>query len=451
MEGSSDQTIALSVLDQLPFMRTYTQMLLCFPLARELDRYTVVSTLQRAAAALVEAIPILAGQVVNRKDETVHVPNSGIFEVIPYVHPDGSPVQVRTLDNFVSYKELRDAKAPASMLDATTLAPMKGFPEHYGDLDVTPVWIVQANFIPGGLLLCFAGMHNVMDGTGLGQLIRMFATLCRGERLSTEDLEVANLDRSNLPVSLKPSQSPMSHPEVAVKTGQPMSNDPKDSPASLWSYFNISGSKLKELKADSSRGLTSDAPWVSTNDVVTAWLWRTITKARCPRIDMEKETTLLRAISGRQVLDPPISKHYIGNVVTCSFCKFCVKSLTEQPLSQVAEAVRKATNGIDDHYFRSFAYLIRTEPDKNKIVFAMEDPDFLISSWATVPAYEDFGTVLGLPDHVRRPTSLPWTGACYMMPKRPDGSFDLLVSLREDDMLRLRNNEQFAAVAEYVG
>ncbi|KAL8720794.1 MAG: hypothetical protein Q9225_002389 [Loekoesia sp. 1 TL-2023] len=451
MAGSLDQTIALSVLDQLPFMRTYTQMLLCFPLAREADRSAVVGILQQAAAALVEAIPILAGQVVNRKDESIDVPNSGTFGVIPYDHPNGSPVQVKTLDNFVSYEDLRDAKAPASMLDATTLAPKKGFPEHYSDLDITPVWIVQASFIPGGLLLCFAGMHNAMDGTGLGQLIRMFATFCRGERLSAEDLEAAKLDRSNLPVFLKPSQSPMSHPEVAVKTGQAKSNDPKDSPASVWSYFNISGPKLKELKAESSRGLTSDVPWVSTNDVVTAWLWRAITKARCPRMDMDKETTLLRAVGGRQVLDPLIPRSYIGNVVTCSFCKVCVGSLTEQSLSQVAKAVRKATNGIDDHYFRSLASLVRTEPDKNKITFPMDDPDFLISSWATVPAYEDFGTVIGLPDHVRRPTSPPWTGVCYMMPKRPDGSFDLLLSLQEDDMLRLRNSEQFAAVAEYIG
>ncbi|KAL9596362.1 MAG: hypothetical protein Q9219_005840 [cf. Caloplaca sp. 3 TL-2023] len=220
MEGSSEQTIALSVLDQLPFMRTYTQMLLCFPLAQDVDRSSVVKSLERAAAILTEAIPILAGQVVNYKDPNADVETSGTFQVTPYDHPNGSPVQVKVLDDFISYEELREAKAPASMLDATILAPMVGYPEHYANTDETPVWVIQANFISGGLLLCFAGMHNAMDGTGLGQLIRMYATICRGETLSVEDLEAANFDRKSLPATLKPGQTQMSHPEVAPKSNR---------------------------------------------------------------------------------------------------------------------------------------------------------------------------------------------------------------------------------------
>ncbi|KAL9003741.1 MAG: hypothetical protein Q9188_003405 [Gyalolechia gomerana] len=448
-----DESIALSVLDQLPFMRTYTQMLLCFPLAPEVDRSTVTGALQRAAAALVDAIPILAGQVVNRKDSSSDIPSSGTFRVIPYHNPTGSPVRVKILDDFVSYEVLRAAKAPASMLDAKVLAHQKGFPERYGDSDVTPVWMVQANFIPGGLLLCFSGMHNAMDGTGLGQVIRIFATLCRGETLSQEDLQVMNFDRSRLPVALKPSQSSMSHPELAAKADQPKSDGSASPPTSVWSYINISDAKLKELKAQSSRDLSPGIGWVSTNDAVVAWVWRAISKARSSRADLEENTKLVRAISGRQIFDPPLPKSYIGNVVTCAFHKVSLRNLIEQPLSQTAQDVRKATTGIDDHYLRSFAALIGAEPDRNKITFPFDNPDLdlMFSSWASLPVYEGFGSIIGSPDYVRRPTSPPWTGLCYIMPKRPDGSLDLVVALREDDMLNLRNNEQFAAVAEYIG
>ncbi|KAI4180365.1 MAG: hypothetical protein L6R41_007280 [Letrouitia leprolyta] len=448
-----EDAIALSVLDQLPFMRTYTQMLLCFPLGPQADRSAITGVLRRAGTALTKAIPILAGQAVNRKDDSSDVRSSGVFQVIPYNDPTGSPVQSKVLDTFVSYEELRAAKAPASMLDARLLAPQKGLPEHYGDSDVTPVWMVQANYIPGGLLLCFSGMHNTMDATGLGQTIRMFATLCRGESLSPEDLQVANFDRSRLPVALKPNQAPMAHPEVAAKANPPKLDPPTSLPASVWSYVNIPNAKLKELKAQSSKDLGSDIPWVSTNDAVTAWFWKFISQTRSIRVGQDKSTELLRAISGRLIFDPPLPKSYIGNVVTCAFNRSSLRSLVDQPLSETAQDVRRATLGINDHYMRSFAAFIGAEPDKSQITFPMDDPDLdlIFSSWAALPVYEDFGSIVGYPEYVRRPTSPPWNGVCYMMPKRPDNSLDLLVCLREDDMLNLRKDEQFAAVADYIG
>ncbi|KAL8924324.1 MAG: hypothetical protein Q9208_004105 [Pyrenodesmia sp. 3 TL-2023] len=452
MEKPMNQGIfALSVLDQLTFMRTYTQMLLCFPLASDIERSEVIQILQDAATALVNVIPILAGQVVNHKDEKLKAPNSGTFQVEPYDHPNGSPLRINVLDDFVSYGQLRDLKAPASLLDGALTAPMKGYPDHYGDTNVTPVLIIRVNLIPGGLLLCFAGMHNCMDGTGLGHVIRLFASLCRGEALSKEDLEIANMDRSQLPVSLKPGQSPMLHPEMTPKADAAHKDDTSDAPASVWSYLSIPASRLDALRNEASKELTSG--WVSTNDAVTAWLWKAVTKARYSHIDADKETLLLRAVTGRRLLEPPLPESYIGNNVTCASHKIPVKELIESPLSKITQAVRRATNAIDDHYVRSLATLIRGEPDRNKITFSVEAPDrdFLVSSWASLPVYEDFGNLLGRPEYVRRPTSPPWTGMCYIMPKHPSGSFELLVSLREDDMLRLRNDEEVAAAAEYIG
>ncbi|KAI4178022.1 MAG: hypothetical protein LQ346_007594 [Caloplaca aetnensis] len=442
---------ALSVLDQLPFFRTYTQMLLCFPVAADIKRSEIIQTLQSAAAALVQAVPILAGQVVNHKDENLQVPNSGTFRVEPYDHPNGSPIRINVLDDFVSYDQLRDSKAPASLLDGALVAPMKGYPDHCGDADVTPVLVIQANLIPRGLLLCFAGMHNCMDGTGLGQVIRLFASLCRGKALSTADLEAVNMDRSQLPVSLKPGQSPMLHPEMTPNSDAAHKDDAKDAPASVWSYLSIPPSKLKALKQEVSEELTSG--WVSTNDVATAWLWKAVTKARHSHIDAEQGTTLIRAVTGRRVLEPPLPESYTGNNVMRASSKMPVKDLVDLPLVKIAQAVRRATSAVDDHYVRSIATLVRKEPDRNKITFSVEAPDrdFMVSSWASVPAYGDFGNVLGTPEFVRRPTSPPWTGVCYIMPKHPNGSFEMLLSLREDDMLRLRNDQEFAAVAEYIG
>lgn len=443
------QISALSVLDQLPFMRTYTQMLLCFPIEQESHRSKVIQLLRQASRDLVEAIPILAGQVQNHKDP--NVPTSGTLRVVPYHHPESSNVRVKVLDDFVPYDQLREAQAPATMLDQAKLAPMKGLPNRYADSDVAPVFIIQANFIPGGLILCFTGMHSVMDATGLGQLLKLFATLCRGEELSASDLAAANLDRAKLDFALKPGQTPMKHPELAQKPDEAQKDDAMKAPASVWSYLHIPASRLIELKHEGSRDLTSKPSWVSTNDVVTTWLWRAVTRARSVNIDMSKDSILSRAISGRRRLEPPMP-NYLGNIVTCPKHRLAIKDLTEDSLSKVTQSVRETTNSINDHYVRSMATLIASEPDKNKLTFGFEAPDrdLMVSSWAAVPAYEDFGNVLGRADFVRRPT-VPWSSIIYIMPKRPDGSLDIAVALSEDDMLRLKSDEQVTAVATYIG
>ncbi|KAL9577687.1 MAG: hypothetical protein Q9212_006210 [Teloschistes hypoglaucus] len=434
--------IALSILDQLPFMRTYTQILLCFPIV---SRAEAIDVLKKATAKLVDLVPSLAGQVQNHKDESIL---SGTFHVVPYAHPDGSALRIKLLDAWTCYDDLRNAKAPASMLDGTFFAPMKGFPDHYSDTDVTPAFIVQANFIPGGLILCFSGMHNLMDGNGLGAVVELFAIICRGETVPPEFLESANFDRSQLPVSLKPGQSPLPHPEVASKKKEKS----EYSPASTWSYFTISAPNIERLKAEGSLNSTSH---ITTNDVLTAFVWRAMTQARFPSLpsDLAKGSLLLRATNGRRILDPPVSRSYLGNIITCSCNRIPVKTLIEAPLSDIAQAVRKETNRVTDNHVRSFATLIEKEPDRNKIVFDMDDPeaDALISSWTTLPVWQDFGEVLGKPEFVRRPTGGPWRGVCYMMPKRPDGGMDLLISLSEEEMKRLREDEVVKAVAEFVG
>ncbi|KAI4196418.1 MAG: hypothetical protein LQ350_006563 [Teloschistes chrysophthalmus] len=423
-------------------MRTYTQILLCFPVVSDSQ---AIDVLKKATAKLLELVPGLAGQVKNHKADS---PSSGTFHVVPYAHPDGSALRIKPLDTWRSYDDLRNAKAPASMLDGTFLAPMKGFPDRYTDTDVTPVFIVQANFIPGGLLLCFSGMHNLMDGNGLGAVVELFAILCRGEAVPTELLESANFDRTQLPVSLKPGQSPLPHPEVAPKEKK----ESKNSPPSTWSYFAVSASNLERLKFEGSLNSTS---YISTNDVLTAFVWRVMTRARFPNLppDPAKASLLLRATNGRRILDPPVSNSYLGNIITCSRNRFPVKTLFEAPLSDIVQAVRKETNRVTDNHIRSFATLIEKKPDRSKIVFDMDDPeaDALISSWATLPVWQDFGEALGKPEFVRRPTGGPWRGVCYMMPRRPDGGMDLLISLSEEEMKRLREDEAVKAVAEFVG
>lgn len=94
---------------------------------------------------------------------------------------------------------LRQAKFPFSMLDETMVAPCKTLPGSPDEStsDSSPVFLLEANFITGGLLLTFVGQHQTMDMTGQGQIIHLFSKACRNEVFTSEELSSGNLARHN--------------------------------------------------------------------------------------------------------------------------------------------------------------------------------------------------------------------------------------------------------------
>ncbi|KAI4216664.1 MAG: hypothetical protein LQ351_001153 [Letrouitia transgressa] len=421
-------------------------MMLCFPLPQNVDHSRVTPTLQQATRRLTEVIPWLGGQVVSQKEAG----KSDIYQVVAY---DAPVLRIKHLDEFPSYEEFRKARAPASILDANITAPMKGFPDSADPSVPKPVLVIQANFLSGGLILCFAGMHNVMDGTGLGQLVKHFATLCRGEQIASRDIEAVLLDRGHIPPPLQADQPLLDHSDVRKKAEQSTDASAHEV-RSIWSYFSISSTKLAQLKAEASKDIENKDDWVTSNDALTALMWKAVTKARYARLDRGEQTTLVRAVNGRRKVKPPIPDGYIGNSVHATFNFLTIEQIAnEESLSKLAQRVRKTTNEIDDHYVRSFAALLRSEPDLREIVFAMRSPDrdLLVSSWATLPVYADFGSTIGKPEFARRPTGASWESVVYIMPKSPDGDIDLTICMREDDLARLQKEQDWTAYVEFIG
>lgn len=406
-------------------------------------------TLQQAAQRLTEIIPWLGGQVVPKK----RTGKSDIYQVVPYDDPCPPILRIKHLDEFPSYDELRKARAPASKLDGNITAPMKGFPDTPDPSVPKPVLVIQANFFSGGLILCFAGMHNVMDGNGLGQLVKLFATLCRGEQIPSRDVEAVLLDRRHIPPPLQADQPLLDHSNVRKKAEQSTDAGAHEI-RSIWSYFSISSTKLAQLKAEASKDIENKDDWVTSNDALTALIWKAVTKARYARLDRGEQSTLVRAVNGRRKVKPPIPDGYIGNSVHATFNSLTIEQIAKGvSLSELAQHVRKATNEIDDHYVRSFATLLRSKPDLRDIVFAMRSPDrdLLVSSWAALPVYVDFGSTIGKPEFARRPTGAPWESVVYIMPKSPDCGIDLTICMREDDLARLREEHDWTTYAEFIG
>jgi hypothetical protein len=64
--------------------------------------------------------------------------------------------------------------------------------------EVIPVFLVQANFITGGLLLTFSAQHGSMDMAGQVQVIHLLAKACRNEPFTISELSIGNMDRKNI-------------------------------------------------------------------------------------------------------------------------------------------------------------------------------------------------------------------------------------------------------------
>ena len=444
----------LGPFDQLPCLRTYSQMLLCFPLAEGVLLEEVVACLERSLSAMTTSFPFLGCQVVISRD-VAHT-CSGTFKIVPY--KEACTMRIEELaEDFQSYDQISKAKAPFSMLNGKVLAPMKSLPYHYEASTVTPVLVVQANFTIGGLLLCFAGMHNAMDGNGLAQIVKLFATACRGESFPEAAVYYGNCDRNQLIPSLGVDEIPQDHSDYRRMPGHYSGLQLKKHVSATWSYFRLPKSMLDELKATALQECSEHASntWVSTNDIACALIWRSISTARLPQLNLDDDTLLSRAVNGRQRLRPALPDEFLGNIVAGASTTMSLSQLTQDlSLYNIACRIRQSLNKIDDFHIRSLATLIRSETDKSTIAFELPNPerDVTISSWASLPIYScDFGPLLKRPEYVRRPAFEPSDGLVYIMPKTLEGHLDIAISLRNDDMKRLKEDEAWKSFAQFIG
>ena len=104
---------------------------------------------------------------------------------------------------------------------------------------------------------------------------------------------------------------------------------------------------------------------------------------------------------------------------------------------------------------RALATFLNRTPDKNIFSFTVTlnlSADIMFSSWAKLDCYElDFNLGLGKPEAVRRPQFEPVGSLICLMPRTLDGEIAVTIYLRDEDMERLRADEEFAKYGRYIG
>jgi hypothetical protein len=351
------------------------------------------------------------------------------------------------------------------MLDGEVLCPVRGMGYVYDQAVETPVFIIQANFIHGGLLLCFASMHNALDMNGQNILIRQFATLLRGEALDQKLVADGNQDADRIVPLLEEGETALAHDEMRMPSSlRPVNGAAPASQASnaRWVYWRFPHDKLTELKNLASPNPTAR---ISTNDAITAFYTQRLTAIRiaASRLSRTESIHCLRAADGRARLDPPVSKGYLGHLVGLAYTEWPTAStVLEAPLSKVASDIRASLEKVDDHNIRSLATLIHTTEDKTTIFYGAKKKlgkDIFISSWAQMDLSRTcgFGPLLsggdedGRPDFVRRAKMDIVPDLTYLMPKNREGDMDLGACLFEEDIVALQEDGPWTKYTSMIG
>ncbi|KAJ3536827.1 hypothetical protein NM208_g6558 [Fusarium decemcellulare] len=420
---------------------TYTVVVLGFPDQPGSSRDQVLATLDSSALRLFSAYPFLAGQVVKRGRTSTN---------------SGTGVRKDCTELCPTYEQIQNADAPFSMLDGDVLCPMKGMGFQYDQATELPVFIVQANFVKGGLLLCFASMHNALDMNGQGIVMKMFAAAGRGEDFDPSMVKAGNQDADTIVPLLRPGEPALSHESMRRPSTLNVSES-NTGPArrAPWVYWRFSADKLAELKklASSGRG------WVSTNDAITAFFVQRLTAVRIAagRVGANEHVNLQRPVDSRSRLRPPVQEGYLGHL--CALADTCwstAQELRDSSLQDAALGIRESLNRVDDHFIRSLVTLIHNTEDKTTIFYGAKNKagrDFLISSWAQLHWLSqcDFGRGLGTPDFVRRARLSDVPDLAYIMPKNQKGDMHLGVSLFHEDFIDLVNDDRWRQYSQLVG
>lgn len=452
----------LDILGQTPGLyKLYTQICSIYRVSEASSHDAIIDTLTNGLDRLAKSFPWLTGQVIN---EGAGDGNTGVFKITPL---DKIQLVVKDLrhDPFAPTMDgLRQAKYPFTMLDENVIAPCTtlNLPGNLPSITTESalVFCVQANFIEGGLMLTLVAQHNVMDMTGQDFIIGLLSKACHNEPFTSEELTVGNMDRSHVIPLLEDSYTP--GPELAHQIVKPppsvkyVISDPVTPPKSTWAYIELSAAQLDSLKALTTNTLPASTDFISTDDAVSAFIWKSVARARASRLEATSESLFTRAVDMRQRFGIP--QGYPGLLQTLTYNTHTIQKLSKEPLGIVAAELRSQLDPKkNDLVFstRALATFLSRSADKTKASFTATvnvSSDFMLSSWSRISCYDlDFNLGLGKPEAVRRPRFTPVEGLGYLMPRSAAGEMPVGICLRDEDWERLKGDGEFTKYAKYVG
>ncbi|RLL93235.1 hypothetical protein CFD26_100546 [Aspergillus turcosus] len=460
MENYHDLDRYQDIFGQLRLLKSYTHFLLCFPIPDGSSTQSVLDALKAATDEVTSKFPWLMGKVIN---EGSGPGNSGLFKVARCARwePPNSIFRVKDCTTVCpSFQEIVDARGPIRFFDPAVLAPSVAFPQSYQETQSDPAFVLalQANVVRGGLLLDLAGQHNIMSGGGMLQFLKLLAKVLCGDTISPFEIEQGNRDRRNMVKLLGPDEplidlSRFHRPSLLDSLVPAV-----PAPNGTWCTFGFTAEKLAELKLLASDAIQFVSPvtFISSNDALTAFFWKAITRVRLRlgRVDDRQATRskFVRAVDVRSTMGVP--NEYMGHMVYNTFSTLTFAEVDSFSLAKLASVMRKnLIDDVNEYAVCSFVTLLDRTPDKTTIMYGGEmnrDTDVAFTSIAQSDLYHlEFG-VLGKLALFRRPNFIPRATTAIMFPKTREGYQDFQVCLQEEDLRELKQDSEWMSYAEII-
>jgi hypothetical protein len=215
-------------------------------------------------------------------------------------------------------------------------------------------------------------------------------------------------------------------------------------------YFSLSS--LAELKAE--------AAAYSTNDALTAFLWRHMSLARNPvsqsklPVDVAREdSSLLYAANIRKRTSPPLPQNYLGNAfIAVKTAPLRISTLMSPDGLKIATStIRKSLHRLADQPNHiSLTIGLMDQYDTTELKYAYNGflgPDVMATSWTDVGIYNSVWGDLGKVESFRVPGEGS-DGTLAIFPRLKDGGLEVRVALESDAMERLIASRDFIAKAD---
>jgi hypothetical protein len=331
---------------------------------------SIVQDLQNGLANTIEEMPFIAAEVIpdNTERGTIQLEIGEDAGVWFHVH------ELPELD----FEELERREFAPAAFPVLQLMPE---PRQH-NWDRSPVITIQATFITGGLLLVpatiihshridllivpqvFNSHHSVMDGRGMSIFGKTWAknTGAVSEGLMMpQGLKEQSLDRTHafgigsccMQLSDFPNyrlskqglrsarQRELLEAALTCDVSHPALRVMKELHLSYWI---ISQESLQEIK-QAAPPSTTDAPELTDSAILSALLWRHITRARQLSARGVPSTCLLNVVNVCRRLDPPLPLDYPGNAL--AHAKTSAKAVDVESEKPLYELARQVSDSID--------------------------------------------------------------------------------------------------------
>ncbi|KAI2603528.1 transferase family-domain-containing protein [Hypoxylon fragiforme] len=320
--------------------------------------------------------------------------------------------------------------------------------------DRLPVVDFQANFVPGGVLMGVACFHVFGDAKSYFTWFETWAEECRRiQGLVTTVNEIPDELFTDREKAMKPSgRNPgrrEDHPELLVLPFTPDAPPPKMvSLAHVGQAFYFSPENIAKLKADTApKNATEPAgvEYVSTNDAVSALMWRSVMNAQNPVDTLEGDPVSVFniAVDGRTRTNPPVHPRTLGNWLGWVVQQMPIrKMLTTANLADMAALIRKSILKLDNEFVDDLNAMFEDVEDVNRVVAAafVDVPGYNIfqTSWVNFNVYDlDFGTKLGGIKATRCPDIGVVNGGSAVLPALPNGGIEMIIGVEDKCLPRL--------------